>query len=66
MLAGRDQIIDNNAMRDYFQKLSATQKELIEYPRAAHTLEFEPDPTPFFNDLANWILRTAANDARSC
>jgi hypothetical protein len=27
----------------------------VEYPGAAHTLEFEPDPLPYFADLTNWI-----------
>jgi hypothetical protein len=28
---------------------------VIEYPEAHHTLEFEPDPTPVFADVARWL-----------
>jgi alpha-beta hydrolase superfamily lysophospholipase len=60
MLAGRDQIIDNAAVRDYFHKFASAEKRVVEYPQAAHTLEFEPEPAGFFSDLAEWITRTAA------
>jgi alpha-beta hydrolase superfamily lysophospholipase len=66
MLAGRDQIIDNNAVREYFHNLGAVEKKLIEYPQAAHTLEFELDRIPFFSDLADWILGTAARCTTAC
>jgi alpha-beta hydrolase superfamily lysophospholipase len=65
MLAGRDQIIDNEAMRAFFEQLSSSQKRLIEYPQAAHTLEFEPDTTSFFNDLSGWIVQTARSARQS-
>jgi alpha-beta hydrolase superfamily lysophospholipase len=64
VLAGRDKIIDNDALRSYYQNLGCAEKRLIEYPQAAHTLEFEPDATQFFNDLADWILAAAANVQR--
>lgn len=54
MLAGRDRISDNVRTKEFFQQL-AGDKCLIEYPQACHTLEFEPDPTPYFRDLAEWI-----------
>ncbi len=59
MLAGRDRIIDNRRVRDFYTRVASENKSLIEYPSAAHTLEFEPDPQPYFNDLANWIGQTA-------
>lgn len=65
MLSGRDQIIDNDSMRVYFQHLASSQKRLIEYPRAAHTLEFEPDATAFFHDLADWLLQIEARMPKS-
>ena len=34
----------------------ATQdRQVIEYPGAHHTLEFEPDPRPVFADLTQWL-----------
>lgn len=59
MLAGREQIVDNRRTKQFFNSLAARDKTLIEYPNAAHTLEFEPDPVPFFNDLAQWIGKIA-------
>lgn len=59
MLAGQDRIVDNGRTRVFFGHMAGHRKTLIEYPAAAHTLEFEPDPTPYFADLADWIGRTA-------
>lgn len=59
MLAGRDRICDNQRTRQLFDRFGGP-KELIEYPQAHHTLEFEPDPTPYFADLARWIKSVAS------
>ena len=55
MLAGRDRIVDNRRTRAFFARTAASRRTLVEYPGAAHTLEFEPDPLPYFADLTNWI-----------
>jgi alpha-beta hydrolase superfamily lysophospholipase len=57
LLAGRDRIIDNARTRAWFARLGSADREVIEYPQAHHTLEFEPDPTPVFADLARWLQR---------
>lgn len=57
MLAGRDRIIDNERTRAYFGRFASEDKRVIEYGEAHHTLEFEPDPTPAFADLAAWLGR---------
>jgi len=54
MLAGRDRIVDNDRVRQFVDEFSADKKTIIEYPDAAHTLEFEPDPAGYFDDLARW------------
>lgn len=51
-LAGQDRIIDNAATIALVKP--ATTKT---YPHAHHTLEFEPDTQPFFNDLSSEIHR---------
>jgi len=56
MLAGQDRIIDNARTRKYVDQFATREKTVIEYPGAHHTLEFEDDPKPVFNDLARWIL----------
>ena len=48
MLAGQDRIVDNRRTRDYFGRIPGHRKTLIEYHGAAHTLEFESDPTQYF------------------
>jgi alpha-beta hydrolase superfamily lysophospholipase len=60
ILAGQDRIVDNPRTRDFFGRLPSRHKTLIEYGNAAHTLEFEPDPSRYFDDLANWIEQTVA------
>jgi alpha-beta hydrolase superfamily lysophospholipase len=60
LLAGQDRIVDNAKTRDYFARLASLDREVIEYPQAHHTLEFEPDPTPVFADLARWLERHQA------
>ena len=54
LLGGRDRIIYNEPTRSYVERF-AGPKEVIEYPDAHHTLEFEPDPGVFLNDLLTWL-----------
>jgi alpha-beta hydrolase superfamily lysophospholipase len=60
LLAGRDRIIRNDATRRFVEGFAGTDKQIIEYPDAHHTLEFEPDPERFINDLRAWLDRLAA------
>lgn len=57
LLAGQDRIIENSRTRDYVERFASRDRQVIEYPHAHHTLEFEPDPTPVFRDLAGWLER---------
>ncbi len=59
-LAGRDRIIDNDKVRKYVDQFVCWDKQVIEYASAHHTLEFEPDPRPFFRDLSDWLSNRAA------
>ncbi len=63
MLAERDRIIDNDRTRRYAERFATTDREVIEYVGAQHTLEFEVDPEPFIRDLGNWLERHAAKVA---
>lgn len=58
-VAGRDKIIDNEQTRRWFRELPSPDRQITEYPEAEHTLEFEEDPEPFFNDLVDWIAQRA-------
>jgi alpha-beta hydrolase superfamily lysophospholipase len=55
LLAGKDRIIDNEPTRGFVDRFASTDKEIIEYPQAHHTLEFEPEPDTFIHDLKRWL-----------
>ena len=64
-LAERDRITDNRATRALVAHLGpnpngaggagAPRHRIVEYAGASHTLEFEPDPEPFFRDSVAWV-----------
>ena len=54
-LAERDRIMDNPATRALVAGLGAPRHRIVEYAGASHTLEFEPDPEPYFRDLVAWV-----------
>jgi len=55
MLAGRDRIVDNEKVRTLFERFASRPKELILYPDAEHTLEFESDVKPILADMVKWL-----------
>ena len=57
MLAGQDRIVDNRKTDAFFKRLASSDREVIEYDDAHHTLEFEPDPSTYARDLASWLSR---------
>ena len=57
MLAGRERIVDNRRTREYLDRIAAEDKLCLEYADAGHTLEFEPDPAAYLEDLRAWVAR---------
>ena len=57
MLAGKDRIVDNARTRAFVERFASPDKEIIEYPTAHHTLEFEPEPRGYLDDLLAWLDR---------
>jgi alpha-beta hydrolase superfamily lysophospholipase len=57
LLAGRDRIIFNEPTRAYVDFIGLDEKQVIEYPHATHTLEFEEDPDVYIRDLRAWLDR---------
>jgi acylglycerol lipase len=55
LLAGNDRIIDNDRTRRFVESFPVTDRQVIEYPGKAHTLEFE-DPRKLERDLIAWLL----------
>lgn len=61
LLAENDRIINNTRTRAYLERLATKDKQVIEYPAAHHTLEFEPDPNLFTADVKTWIEEHVAS-----
>lgn len=57
LLAGRDRIINNERTRRYVERFATSDKSIIEYPAAHHTLEFEPEPDKFIDDMLAWLAK---------
>ena len=57
MLAGLDRIVDNQRTRKYYSRLASPRRDLIEYPEAHHTPEFDADPSRYARDLAEWVAQ---------
>jgi acylglycerol lipase len=55
LLAGHDRIIDNDRTRRWLRSLPSPDRRITDYPTSRHTLEFDPDPQPFLDDLSKWI-----------
>jgi alpha-beta hydrolase superfamily lysophospholipase len=55
MLAEHDRIIDNAKTRNFVEQFATTDRTIIEYAGAHHTLEFEPEPGRFVDDLIAWL-----------
>lgn len=57
LLASEDRIIDPLRTRRYVERFASRDKTIIEYEGAHHTLEFEPDPDRFINDMIAWLRK---------
>ncbi|MEM1069931.1 MAG: alpha/beta fold hydrolase [Planctomycetota bacterium] len=55
VLSGKDPIVDNPATRQFVERTANRNQAIIEYPESSHTLEFEDDPSNYFNDLSQWL-----------
>ena len=55
MLAGQDRIIDSGRTRQLVERIATADRQMIDYPDAHHTLEFEPDPERHIDDLIKWL-----------
>ncbi len=52
LLAGKERIVDNERTRRLARGLRCRHLRVVEHPGASHTLEFEPDPQRYYEDLA--------------
>ena len=62
-LAGRDEIVNNKKTIQFLKKklpgANANRLEIIEYPEARHTLEFEKNMREIVMDVVAWLNRWA-------
>jgi alpha-beta hydrolase superfamily lysophospholipase len=65
MLAGHDRIVDNARTRSYFEGIGSACSRVIEYPDGNHTLEFDPDPSRYALDLAEWLAEALVPAGRT-
>jgi alpha-beta hydrolase superfamily lysophospholipase len=59
MLSSRDPITQNQRTREFVGRVGHRDQTIIEYADASHTLEFEDDPSQYFQDLNAWCSRIA-------
>jgi acylglycerol lipase len=59
VLAGQDRIIHNARTLEWFAPL-AGHLTVSEFPKAGHTLEFEPQPGDYFQCVSNWLEKQDA------
>lgn len=59
LLAEHDRVIRNDKARAFVDRFVTKDKQVIEYPGAHHTLEFEPEPSGFIGDLRAWLDKHA-------
>jgi alpha-beta hydrolase superfamily lysophospholipase len=62
LLAEQDRIIHNAKARAFVSRFATPDKEVLEYPGAHHTLEFEPEPERFIGDVLNWLEKHTPDD----
>jgi alpha-beta hydrolase superfamily lysophospholipase len=65
LLAEKDRIIDNVLTRAFVDRFPTTDRETITCPGAHHTLEFEPEPDRFIDDILVWLGRHGTATTRT-
>jgi alpha-beta hydrolase superfamily lysophospholipase len=50
-----DKMMDVAKTRRWFSRLGVEDKTYVAYPGAGHTLDFEPDRTPYLADMLAWL-----------
>lgn len=54
LLAGRDEIVDNERVKRIFARRRGAEGAVKTYPEARHTLEFDACRAEYFGDMAAW------------
>ncbi len=65
LLAGQDEIIDNDRVTEWFERVSTTDKSLRVFKEMRHVLPFEERADIVIDELASWIMGRTIADAGS-
>lgn len=65
LLAGHDDIVDNNKVRKWFGRLDSTDKTIQVFDNFRHVMPFEDNITPIVDFITNWIGKMRSNEAIS-
>jgi len=57
LMAEYDEIVDNQGIREWFEKVSVTPSEIIEYPGVKHSILFEPCRNRVLEDIESFVRR---------
>jgi len=55
----RDAMMNVAGTRRWFTRLTLADKTYRAYRDAGHTLDFEPDPSPYRDDMLDWLVQRA-------
>lgn len=63
MQAGNDPIVDQPAVRRWFDRAASREKRYVFYPEFGHTLDFEPERRRYWGELVAWLDSCSASMA---
>ena len=61
LIPGKDKIINSKTSAKVFQKLSAKDKQWVEYPDMHHALSIDLNKEKVFTDIHSWIKKRIVN-----
>ena len=56
LLAGHDDIVDNEKVKEWFSRITSTDKDLREFPDFYHVMPFENEKSSLANYISDWII----------
>ena len=57
LLAGHDEIVDNNAIKEWFTRLESKDKTIKVFDDSRHIIPFEENMDPLINFITDWVRR---------
>lgn len=63
VVPGKDRMCSPDAMRNGFNKLTSTDKEMVEFPDARHNLVMEAEMLPLADKISQWLDRQTGQNS---